>query len=41
LALVCSVAPTAEVSRVWLFEIKLAVGTLAVIASAWLVYRRA
>jgi len=40
LALVCSVAPTAEVSRVWLFETKLAVGTLTVIASAWLVYRR-
>jgi glutamate:GABA antiporter len=40
LALVCSVAPTAEVSRVWLFETKLAVGTLTVIASAWLVYRQ-
>jgi len=40
LALVCSVAPTAEITNVWLFEAKLAAGTLAVIASAWLVYRR-
>lgn len=39
-ALVCSVAPTAEVHNVWLFETKLAVGTMAVIGSAWLVYRR-
>jgi APA family basic amino acid/polyamine antiporter len=40
LALVCSVAPTAEITNVWLFEAKLAAGTLAVIGSAWLVYRR-
>jgi len=40
MALVCAVAPTAEVSSVWLFEGKLAAGTVAVIASAWLVYRR-
>jgi amino acid transporter len=40
LAIVCSVAPSAEVKNVWLFEGKLAVGTAAVIASAWLVYRR-
>ncbi|HEX5431984.1 MAG TPA: APC family permease, partial [Bryobacteraceae bacterium] len=40
LACVCSVAPTAEVSNVWLFEAKIAAGTAAVIGSAWLVYRR-
>ena len=40
LALVCSVAPTAEITNVWLFEAKLAAGTLAVIASAWLMYRQ-
>ena len=40
LALVCSVVPTAEVHNVWVFELKLAVGTVAVIASAWLFYRR-
>ncbi len=40
LAIVCAVAPTAEITNVWLFETKLAVGTGAVIASAWLVYRR-
>jgi glutamate:GABA antiporter len=40
LALVCSVIPPEEISNVWLFEIKLAAGTLAVVVSAWLVYRR-
>ncbi len=40
MALVCSVVPTAEIHNVWLFEGKLAIGTAAVIASAWLVYRR-
>jgi amino acid transporter len=40
LALLCSVAPTGEITNVWLFEAKIAVVTLAVIASAWLVYRR-
>ena len=40
LAIACSVAPTAEVTNVWLFEAKLAAGTAAVIASAWLMYRR-
>ena len=34
LALVRSVVPTAEVHNVWVFELKLAVGTVAVIASA-------
>jgi amino acid transporter len=40
LAILCSVVPTAEVRNVWLFETKLAVGTAAVIATAWLLYRR-
>jgi glutamate:GABA antiporter len=40
LAIVCSVVPTAEIHNVWLFELKLAGGTLAVVASAWLIYRR-
>ena len=41
LAILCSVVPTAEITNVWLFERKLAVGTAAVIATAWLLYRRA
>jgi amino acid transporter len=40
LAIFCSVVPTAEITNVWLFETKLAVGTAAVIATAWLLYRR-
>jgi amino acid transporter len=40
LALFCSVVPPAEITSAWLFEGKLAAGTLAVVASAWLVYRR-
>ena len=40
LAILCSVVPTAEVTNVWLFESKLALGTAAVIATAWLLYRR-
>jgi hypothetical protein len=41
LAILSSLVPTAEVRNVWLFEGKLAVGTAAVIATAWLLYRRA
>ncbi|MEP6715409.1 MAG: APC family permease [Terriglobia bacterium] len=41
LAVACSVVPTAEIHNIWLFECKLAAGTFAVIASAWLVYNRA
>ena len=41
LAILCAIVPTAEIHNVWLFEGKLALGTTAVIASAWLVYRRA
>jgi len=40
LAIVCSVVPTGEIHNVWLFEGKLAGGTLAVMASGWLIYRR-
>jgi glutamate:GABA antiporter len=40
LAILCSIVPTSEIKNVWLFEGKLALGTLAVIASAWLVYGR-
>ena len=40
LALFCTVVPPSEVANVWLFEGKLAAGTLAMLASAWLVYRR-
>ena len=40
LALFCSAVPPAEVANVWLFEGKLASGTLAMVGSAWLVYRR-
>jgi glutamate:GABA antiporter len=41
LAILCSLVPTEAISNVWVFEGKLAAGTLAVVASAWLVYRRA
>uniref|UniRef100_Q01N99 Amino acid permease-associated region n=1 Tax=Solibacter usitatus (strain Ellin6076) TaxID=234267 RepID=Q01N99_SOLUE len=40
LAILCSVVPTAEVKNVWLFETKLAIGTVGVIATAWWLYRR-
>jgi glutamate:GABA antiporter len=40
LALFCSVVPPTEITNVWLFEGKLSAGTLAVVASAWLAYRR-
>jgi amino acid transporter len=39
LAIVCAVVPSADIHNVWLFELKLAAGTTAVIASAWFVYR--
>jgi len=41
LAILCSLVPTEAIANVWVFEGKLAAGTLAVVASAWLVYRRA
>jgi len=40
LTIVCAVIPPAEITNVWLFEGKLALGTVAVIGSAWLLYRR-
>ena len=40
MAIVCAVVPTAEIHNVALFEFKIAASTLAVIASAWLLYRR-
>jgi amino acid transporter len=40
LAILCSLVPTEAIANVWVFEGKLAAGTLAVIGSAWLVYRR-
>jgi amino acid transporter len=40
LAVFCAVVPPAEITNVWLFEGKLMAGTLAVVVSAWLVYRR-
>ncbi len=40
LALICSVVPTDQVTRVWLYESKLAAGTAAMILTGWLLYRR-
>jgi amino acid transporter len=40
LAILTSIVPTPEVTNVWLFETKIAAGTAAVIATAWLLYRR-
>jgi amino acid transporter len=39
LAIFCSTIPTDEIHNVWLFEIKLAIGTVGTIGSAWLAYR--
>jgi glutamate:GABA antiporter len=40
LALLCTVVPPGEITKAWLFEAKLAAGALAVVASAWLIFRR-
>jgi amino acid transporter len=40
LAIACSIVPPPEVTKVWLFEGKLAIGTSAAILSGWLLYRR-
>jgi glutamate:GABA antiporter len=40
LAIACSIIPPAEVTRFWLFEGKLALGTAGAILSGWLLYRR-
>ena len=39
LALACAAVPPDSITNTWLFEGKLAGGTLVVAASAWLVYR--
>ena len=41
IALACSVIPSSDIHNVWLFEFKLALGTGAVILSAYFVYRAA
>ena len=40
LAIACSIVPPPEVTKVALFEGKLALGTFAAIASGWLLYAR-
>jgi glutamate:GABA antiporter len=40
MAIVCSVVPSEEIHNIWLYEGKLAAGTLAVVGSAWFLYRR-
>ncbi len=40
LAIACSIVPPPEVTRVFLFEAKLALGTAATVISGWLIYRR-
>ncbi len=40
LALVCATVPPDGITNVWLFEGKLAAGTLAAMVSAWVVYQR-
>jgi amino acid transporter len=40
LAIACSIVPPPDVTKVLLFEGKLALGTAATIASGWLIYRR-
>lgn len=39
-AILCAVVPTADTENVWVFWGKLTAGTLGVVGSAWLVYRR-
>jgi amino acid transporter len=40
LAIVCSIVPSEDIRNVWLYEGKLVAGTAAVVASAWVLYRR-
>ena len=40
MAIVCSVVPSEEIHNIWIYEGKLAAGTLAVVGSAWFLYRR-
>lgn len=39
-AILSSVVPTAEIHDVWVFEAKMAAGTLATFGVAWMIYRR-
>jgi glutamate:GABA antiporter len=41
IAILASVVPPGGVTHVWIFESKLAIGTVAFVGSAWVVYRRA
>ncbi len=41
IAIACAVVPTSDIHNIWLFELKIILGTAAIIASAWLVYARA
>ena len=41
LAILCSLVPSADIHNVWVFEMKLALGTAAVVGSGYFVYRRA
>lgn len=41
IAILCSMVPTSDVNRVWLFELKLALGTAGVVIPAFFVYRAA
>ena len=41
IAIVCAVVPTSDVHHIWLFELKIIVGTAAIIGSAWVAYQRA
>ena len=40
LAIVCGIVPSEDIRNVWLYEGKLAAGTLAVVVTAWVLYRR-
>lgn len=41
LAIVCAVVPPADIVSPWLFESKIVGGTLAIVGSGWVAYRRA
>lgn len=40
LALIASLVPTGQVTRIWLYELKLASATAVMIVAGWLLYRR-
>ena len=41
LAILCALVPSDDIHNVWVFEMKLALGTAAVVGSGYVVYRRA